>query len=74
MTSKVLELWGKNTKKLFVPNNPKLAEVHAIVSVMKAMSTWNCNRGLNECRQSCGGMGYSHYSRFGVLMNNQDVE
>lgn len=44
--SKVLELWGKNTKRLFVPNNPKLAEVHAIISVLKAMSTWNGYKGL----------------------------
>ena len=74
MNSKVLELWGKNTKRLFIPNNPKLAEVHAIVSVMKAMATWNGYRGVQECRQSCGGMGYSFYSRFSILLTNQDIE
>jgi acyl-CoA oxidase len=50
MNSVVLELWGKNTKKLFIPNNPKLAEVHAVISVMKAMATWNSAKGLQECR------------------------
>lgn len=74
MNSKVLELWGKNTKRLFVPNNPKLAEVHAIISVMKAMATWNGYRGLQECRQACGGLGYSYYSRFGLLIDNCDIE
>ena len=50
MNSVVLELWGKNTKKLFIPNTPKLAEVHAVISVMKAMATWNSAKGLQECR------------------------
>ncbi|CDW72715.1 peroxisomal acyl-coenzyme a oxidase 3 [Stylonychia lemnae] len=70
---RVLELWGKNTKRLFVPNNPKLAEVHSLISVMKAMSTWNGYKGLQECRQACGGLGYSYYSRFSIIMNNMDV-
>lgn len=74
MNSKVIQMWGKNTKHLFTPNNPKLAEVHAVISVMKAMSTWNCYKGLQECRQACGGMGYSYYSKFGNLINNQDIE
>jgi hypothetical protein len=43
---KVYELWGKNTKRLFIPNNPKLAEVHAIISVLKAMATWNGYKGV----------------------------
>lgn len=69
----VYELWGKNTKRLFIPNNPKLAEVHAIISVLKAMSTWNGYKGVQECRQACGGLGYSHYSRFSIIMNNMDI-
>jgi acyl-CoA oxidase len=71
--SKVYELWGKNTKRLFVPNNPKLAEVHAIISVLKAMATWNSYKGVQECRQACGGLGYSFYSRFSIIMNNMDI-
>ena len=45
VTQKILELWGKNTKRLFVPNNPKLAEIHALVSVSKALSTWSAYKG-----------------------------
>jgi hypothetical protein len=45
-----MELWGKNQKRLFLPNNPKLAEVHALISVMKAISTWSSFKGVSECR------------------------
>ena len=40
MSGRITEMWGKNTKRLFAPNNPKLAEVHALVSVSKALASW----------------------------------
>lgn len=46
----VISLWGKNQKRLFLPNNPKLAEVHALISSIKAISTWSSYKGINECR------------------------
>ena len=70
---RVLVLWGKNSKRLFVPNNPKLAEVHALISVLKALATWTCYQGVQECRQACGGLGYSFYSRFSIILANMDV-
>jgi len=47
---KIVRMWGKNQKKLFVPNNPKLAEVHAFISVMKGLSSWSAFKGIAECR------------------------
>jgi len=32
-------LWGKKQKHLFTPNNAKLAELHALISVLKVMSS-----------------------------------
>ena len=73
MTEKIYEMWGKNTKRLFFPNNPKLAELHALISVSKALSSWQAYKGVHECRQSCGGLGYSYYSRFSIILSNMDV-
>lgn len=70
---RILELWGKNIKRLFIPNNPKLIELHALVSVSKSLSSWTGYKGVQECRQACGGNGYSFYSRFSFIMNNMDV-
>jgi len=70
---RVLVLWGKNTKRLFIPNNPKLAEVHALISALKALATWHCFQGVQECRQACGGLGYSYYARFSLILANMDV-
>jgi len=36
---KVIQMWGKKQKHLFTPNNAKLAELHALISVMKVMSS-----------------------------------
>jgi acyl-CoA oxidase len=58
---------------LFIPNNPKLAEVHAIISGLKAISTWSAYKGISECRQACGGLGYSYYSKFSIMLRNSDV-
>lgn len=39
-------LWNKNLKKIFKPGNFKLAEVHAMISCLKAVNTWNCGKAL----------------------------
>ena len=44
--NRITELWGKNTKRLFVPNNPKLNELHALISVTKSLSTWTGFKGV----------------------------
>jgi hypothetical protein len=69
----LLRMWSKNMKNLFTPNNPKLAEVHALSTVLKSMSTWKEFDGIHECRSACGGLGYSYYSRLSILMANCDV-
>lgn len=44
-----------------------LPDVHATSSGLKAFCTWATHRGIDECRQACGGHGYSAYSRFPSL-------
>lgn len=31
-------------------------------------------RALQECREACGGLGYSYYSKLGILRANWDVQ
>ncbi|CDW85834.1 peroxisomal acyl-coenzyme a oxidase 3 [Stylonychia lemnae] len=70
---RILTLWGKNQKNMFVPGNLKLAELHSLISCFKALSTWTAYNCANECRQSCGGLGYSYYSRLSIIKSNVDV-
>eukprot|EP00347_Sterkiella_histriomuscorum_P000459 403375781 len=68
-----ISMWDACQKNILQLKNPFLAEIHAISSVLKAMSSWSAYKGVMECRQACGGNGISHYSKFGIIMNNMDV-
>jgi acyl-CoA oxidase len=48
----------------------RLSEVHALSSSLKACSTWDCLAGIEECRKTCGGHGYSAYSGIGHIWAN----
>jgi len=47
-----------------------LAEVHALSTGLKACATWDCVAGIEECRKSCGGHGYSAYAGIGHIWAN----
>jgi len=51
--------------------NPK--EIHLWSSGLKAFATWTMSDVLQECRESCGGMGYLAENRIGVLKCDFDV-
>ena len=70
----VTDTWAKNQKKIFQPGNAKLAELHAILSMLKAWCTWTSYQGILECRRACGGLGYSYYSLFSQYLTCVDVE
>ncbi len=59
--------WEGHQDVIFDPKNPLLAEMHAHSTVLKAISTWNSDRGIQICREICGGLGYSAYNRLGAL-------
>ncbi|XP_068177420.1 peroxisomal acyl-coenzyme A oxidase 1 isoform X2 [Antennarius striatus] len=40
----------------------ELPELHALAAGLKAFTTWVTNAGIEVCRMSCGGHGYSHSS------------
>jgi acyl-CoA oxidase len=72
--AKILEHWGKKQRHLFEPKNRKLAELHGLISGLKAVLSFESVAGISECRRACGGLGYSHYSGIGRFMQNLDVQ
>jgi len=62
-----------STKEIFDPKNKFLGEMHGVLSALKAVASWTTLKGIQECREACGGLGYSHYAKFGILRANYDV-
>ncbi|XP_075133571.1 peroxisomal acyl-coenzyme A oxidase 1-like isoform X2 [Leptodactylus fuscus] len=50
------------TRDIQQGNLNELPELHALSAGLKAFTTWVANSGIEECRMSCGGHGYSHCS------------
>mmetsp|Transcript_38475 Transcript_38475/g.49672 ORF Transcript_38475/g.49672 Transcript_38475/m.49672 type:complete len:678 (+) Transcript_38475:70-2103(+) len=47
-----------------------LPEVHALAAGAKAFGTWDAFAGINECRQACGGHGYSELNGLAPLQRD----
>ena len=55
------------------PDGPESGELHAILSIMKTLCSWYSQRGVQECRESLAGHGYSSFSNLGTLLTDNDV-
>lgn len=69
----IVSYWSANQDKLFEENNYNLAEIHALSSALKPYSSWKAQAGIQECRELCGGLGYSAYNRLGALREENDI-
>lgn len=68
------EFWARKREVLLNDyKNPAVNEFHAMVSALKAICTWSAVKGIQQCREICGGLGYSAYNRLGALLNDTDV-
>ncbi|KAI8084666.1 acyl-CoA dehydrogenase/oxidase C-terminal [Halteromyces radiatus] len=51
-----------------------LKETHATSAGLKAFCTWNCLNAIEQCRQSCGGHGYSAYTGLAAMYQDFAVQ
>ena len=51
-------------------DSPILGEVNAVASGLKAFFTWETVKGLEVCRQCCGGHGYMSISGVSTMFND----
>lgn len=51
-----------------------IKELFSVSAGVKAFTTWACQDIIDECRQACGGHGYSGYSGFGQGYNDWVVQ
>eukprot|EP00002_Diphylleia_rotans_P000849 TRINITY_DN1044_c0_g6_i1.p1 TRINITY_DN1044_c0_g6~~TRINITY_DN1044_c0_g6_i1.p1 ORF type:complete len:733 (+),score=154.29 TRINITY_DN1044_c0_g6_i1:71-2269(+) len=47
-------------------------EIHAISSASKPLSAWFARDAIQQCREACGGHGYSAVNKLGELRNDHD--
>lgn len=47
--------------------------MHALISVIKPLTTWQLVKGLQEYREACGGLGISSYSRLPSMIMDSNV-
>ncbi|MEK6481497.1 acyl-CoA dehydrogenase [Catalinimonas sp. 4WD22] len=61
------------TQRFLSRTKEDIKEVEALAAGLKAWSTWNTTRTLQECREALGGKGYLSENRIDRLKNDTDI-
>jgi len=69
----LFDLWENNKIIIRDPKNNLTAEIHAIVSTLKPLCSWYARRGIQECRDLCGGFGYSAYTKLSQIYDDNEI-
>lgn len=48
-------------------------DMESLAAGLKAMTSWNATRTIQECREACGGKGYLVENQFSDLKNDTDI-
>mmetsp|Transcript_3774 Transcript_3774/g.8045 ORF Transcript_3774/g.8045 Transcript_3774/m.8045 type:complete len:693 (+) Transcript_3774:89-2167(+) len=73
-TLKIENTFAEIRQKIFeAPDCAEGEELHAILSAFKVLTTNYARDSIQECREACGGLGYSEYVGIGRLRGNHDV-
>eukprot|EP00762_Andalucia_godoyi_P005555 ANDGO_00617.mRNA.1 Acyl-coenzyme A oxidase len=65
-TNKLKEMYHNRSEE-------SIKEVHVVSSAMKAMCSWYASDTVIECRDVCGGHGYSATNRFGTMIDDLQI-
>ena len=60
-TKKLHDLYEELKTINFEYNNPRILELHALISVIKPITSWFSRNGLMSCREICGGLGFYNF-------------
>jgi acyl-CoA oxidase len=66
-------LWQDNYHQILDQKNRTIEEMHAIISCLKPILTWNLLNGLNEFRTAMGGLGYSKHAVIPQMIDDYHV-
>ncbi|CEF64310.1 Peroxisomal acyl-coenzyme A oxidase 2 [Strongyloides ratti] len=58
----ILDLYNKVNQEMSSGNTDLLPQLHCLTSGLKAVISYQVGLGIEQCRMSCGGHGYSHAS------------
>lgn len=64
---------GYLTQRFINRSEKDIMEIEALAAGLKAFTTWNTTKTLQECREACGGKGYLSENRLDSLKNDTDV-
>ncbi len=71
---KVSQMWETHKAGLFDEKNHKMAEIHALLSALKVITTESSTQTLIEARKACGGLGFSKLATFSFRIDDHQVQ